>query len=709
VRKKDRILSGGLAAGFLLLYLATLCRGVYLGDSGELIAAGALLDIAHPPGYPLYCLAARVFAALGSGSAAVRVHALSAFAAALSVGLFYGIARRHASVFASLIGALLLGISSLLWSHAAVAEVYTPHLLFLLAGLFFLGRSPSRGDRGLAAWFGGLSLASHPLGLGFLPLLALEIATGPRERRSARAIAETLTLFALPLTLFLYLPIRSALDPPTDWGNPETLRSFAAHVFRLQYRDVPKPDASPTLYARELSAWTRSLFSGSLPATLLPLVLLGTAAAVVRRARSDLALLAGLLGFGPLLVVYLRFPLAPERVEENMVFFLPALSFLLFFLATGVDALLGALGPEKILRFACGGVIALVVLLGAGQALGSHRFDEVVLPERYARDVLGSVPPNGALVAAGDDILFPLLYLKRVERMRDDVPVRDAEGIVFPGIHSGASGVRVYTFPAPGLVPRGLLFAESGTGLGPAPGAVPLSSGEAALARRSVPLRALWTNYWETRARSEPAIEEATSFRRAALEVSGEPLPRDEERARRYAEATVLVDRGGEAEAAEILEGILGEAPHEALPRLLLAEIALRRGEREEAMRLASLETFPSASTLARGAAVFLYAGDRLRGREMLEEAARRDPTSADPLVALQRLADSEGRTEEGARIGRRALEIDPTLSEVRLRLARAYRAAGNSERAAREYRILLRTDPGCEGAEEAQRFVGPR
>jgi tetratricopeptide (TPR) repeat protein len=171
----------------------------------------------------------------------------------------------------------------------------------------------------------------------------------------------------------------------------------------------------------------------------------------------------------------------------------------------------------------------------------------------------------------------------------------------------------------------------------------------------------------------------------------------------------VLVDRGGEAEAAEILEGILGEAPHEALPRLLLAEIALRRGEREEAMRLASLETFPSASTLARGAAVFLYAGDRLRGREMLEEAARRDPTSADPLVALQRLADSEGRTEEGARIGRRALEIDPTLSEVRLRLARAYRAAGNSERAAREYRILLRTDPGCEGAEEAQRFVGPR
>jgi hypothetical protein len=674
-----------------------------------LIAAGALLDVAHPPGYPLYCLAARVFAALGSGSMAARVNAFSAFAAALSVMLFYGAARRHASVFASLIGALLLGISSLLWSHAAVAEVYAPHLLFLLAGLFFLGRSPSRGDRALAAWFGGLSLASHPLGLGFLPLLALEIAAGPRERRSPRAIAETLTLFALPLTLFFYLPIRSALDPPTDWGNPESLRSFAAHVFRLQYRDVPKPDASLGLYARELSAWTRSLSSGSLPAALLPLVLIGIAAAITRGARSRFVPLVGLTVFGPLLVAYLRFPLAPERVEENMVFFLPALSFLLLFLAIGIDALLGVLGSKRFLRRACGAAVAIVVLLGIGPALASHRFDDVVLPERYARDVLGSVPPNGALVAAGDDILFPLLYLKHVEKLREDVAVRDAERIVFPDAPSGVRGGSFFTYPSPGLVPRGLLFAESDAGLGPAPEAVPLSSGEAALARRSVPLRALWTNYWETRARSEPAIEDATSFRRAALELSGEPLPRDEDTARRYAEATVLVDRRGEAEAAEILEGTLGEAPHEALPRLLLAEIALRRGEREEAMRLASLETFPSASTLARGAAVFLYAGDRLRGREMLEEAARRDPTSADPLVALQRLADSEGRTEECARIGRRALEIDPTLSEVRLRLARAYRAAGNRERAAREYRILLLSDPDGEDAEEARRFVGPR
>ena len=37
--KTDRIAAPLLFAGFLALYGATLCRGVYLGDSGELIAA----------------------------------------------------------------------------------------------------------------------------------------------------------------------------------------------------------------------------------------------------------------------------------------------------------------------------------------------------------------------------------------------------------------------------------------------------------------------------------------------------------------------------------------------------------------------------------------------------------------------------------------------------------------------------------------------
>ncbi|MFH1681306.1 MAG: DUF2723 domain-containing protein [Candidatus Eisenbacteria bacterium] len=86
--RNDLLFSALLAVVFLVPYLATLCPGAYLGDSGELISAAALLDIAHPPGYPLYALIARLFSLVGFGSVAARVNAFSACAGAAAVGIF---------------------------------------------------------------------------------------------------------------------------------------------------------------------------------------------------------------------------------------------------------------------------------------------------------------------------------------------------------------------------------------------------------------------------------------------------------------------------------------------------------------------------------------------------------------------------------------------------------------------------------------------
>ena len=57
--RADARVTLGLAAGFLLLYLRTLCRTVYLGDSGEIATAIVTGGIIHPPGYPLFSLLGR--------------------------------------------------------------------------------------------------------------------------------------------------------------------------------------------------------------------------------------------------------------------------------------------------------------------------------------------------------------------------------------------------------------------------------------------------------------------------------------------------------------------------------------------------------------------------------------------------------------------------------------------------------------------------
>src|SRR4028119_2317230 len=86
-----RHIAVGAMAGLcaLLLYLAGVSSTVtYGGDCGELIAASYRLGIAHPTGYPLYCLLGRLFATICPfGEVAWRYNVLSALLGATAVGL----------------------------------------------------------------------------------------------------------------------------------------------------------------------------------------------------------------------------------------------------------------------------------------------------------------------------------------------------------------------------------------------------------------------------------------------------------------------------------------------------------------------------------------------------------------------------------------------------------------------------------------------
>ena len=79
------VLSGALA---LALYLGTLAPTVTFADAGELAAAAYTLDVAHPPGFPLYLLLGKLFTLLVPwGRVVQRLNAFSALCAAATVGL----------------------------------------------------------------------------------------------------------------------------------------------------------------------------------------------------------------------------------------------------------------------------------------------------------------------------------------------------------------------------------------------------------------------------------------------------------------------------------------------------------------------------------------------------------------------------------------------------------------------------------------------
>src|SRR5215216_6061567 len=71
----------------LALYTWTLAPTVTLVDSGELITTVQTLGVAHPPGFPLYVLLARIASLFPMGSAAARVNFASALFAAFAASM----------------------------------------------------------------------------------------------------------------------------------------------------------------------------------------------------------------------------------------------------------------------------------------------------------------------------------------------------------------------------------------------------------------------------------------------------------------------------------------------------------------------------------------------------------------------------------------------------------------------------------------------
>jgi uncharacterized membrane protein len=140
--KRDRSSAAALAltAGTFLVYALGACRTIYVGDSGELVAAVHMLGIPHPSGYPLYVLLGKLWTLLPAGSIAFRMSLFSAACAAAACGLLYLLcARQGLRPAAAATAALLLAFSPSFWGEANIQRVYALNAVFvvLAAGLAF--------------------------------------------------------------------------------------------------------------------------------------------------------------------------------------------------------------------------------------------------------------------------------------------------------------------------------------------------------------------------------------------------------------------------------------------------------------------------------------------------------------------------------------------------------------------------------------------
>ncbi|MGB5139165.1 MAG: DUF2723 domain-containing protein [Candidatus Zixiibacteriota bacterium] len=401
------------------LYLATLCRGIPVGDSAELAMAAANLQIAHPPGYPLLTILGnlwthiffflRPIVALNLASAACAA-AGSVALFQISVDIFR--IRTISAHVASLSLAIAFAASRTLWSVAANFEVYALSALFSALILLSLLRFLRQGEPRLfylAVFLLGLSLCNHLSLLALVPAFVI-VVIAMRSRLKLRDYAIAGVFSVLPAGLYLYLVIRSRFDLVLSWYNPRNWQGLKQQVFAESYqRFVVAPnfgDLGP--YLHQLTR----LFANEF---VLPFVVLAVGGIIIqwqKRRTFALMLIATVLANCALNFSYTISDIAP--------YYLPTIIAIVIWFS---ELFVWMVQRSRLLAIAA---VAISILVAAITVAGNYQRSDLsnrTKSEFYAKDLFDRTPAGAMLFCGSDNSMFPALYLRYVENYRSDCGV----------------------------------------------------------------------------------------------------------------------------------------------------------------------------------------------------------------------------------------------------------------------------------------------
>jgi hypothetical protein len=444
------------------VFLLTLSPGVswehHSEDSGDLITAAWVLGIPHPTGYPLFTMLGWIWSHLVAlGPVAWRMNAFSALWGAMAAGVtvratwssfhllseeIRGRITRGGMAVAACASGLLLAFATDVWSLSVVTEVYTMALFFtslvswLLIELLNLSNMEDQSDEDSSkrrtrliillglAW--GFSLTNHMTSLFLLPGILLVLIFGG-IRPTAKDIVKGVLFFILPLFLYLYLPIRSMMNPPLDWGNPETFHNFIWVVTGQQFRKLMFT-LFPYQMLHQVMRYSSVPLELAIPGALA--AGLGIIRLLLGRSRSVILLMV----YGLTLVASSLFYLASYFIWDPEGYLLPMIWAVSMWAGWSIVLLTGV--PEPLVK--TGRIVAILLLVIAPVAGLVGHWTEVDLSGnyeamRFGQESFESLEPDALMLEMRYERAFTLWYYREVEYAdaRDDVAIVFVEHATF--------------------------------------------------------------------------------------------------------------------------------------------------------------------------------------------------------------------------------------------------------------------------------------
>jgi hypothetical protein len=353
------------------------------------------------------------------------------------------------------------------WGEATVQRVYPLNALFLMFAVRAAqswAQRPTHGHFARLLFVCGLGASNHV----FMAVMAGAIVpwalwVHPAVRHP-RHWAPALGAFGLGLVPYLYLPLRSRMDPALDWGDPETPARLLAVVLRRDFWERAYLERWGDLTAI-VADWAASV-GQEITWGGVSLAVLGVVAAW----RSRLPALALLVAFANVATMALHGSRSDLFIWHR--YYVPSYAMAALLAGFGAGMLLPRL--PRVLR-GLPLVLPLVMALDGAPRFDRSRFQ---VAEAFSRAVLRALPPGATLVATDDNVLFALIYLHHGLGLRPDVALvmQGVGGMTPPPLRFDPDRDPVFfthhpNWQVPGLaiVPRGLVFQAWRAGVPPPP------------------------------------------------------------------------------------------------------------------------------------------------------------------------------------------------------------------------------------------------
>jgi hypothetical protein len=446
-----------LLLGSFMLYLVTLSGTVpAYRDSGDMISAVWTLGIAHPPGYPLYVTAGKLFSdILPLANAAYRVNVFSAVCMAGSVVGLYGVVKsltRNRGI--ALAAAVLYAVSPAVVSLARVAEMYSLAALFA-SGIIacYIVNTPR--SLLLGSFLVGLGFGVHPtlLFLGFLFIPKLSSPAGSYSSFPAVSGGESikdmmdprpvtagddgkkaaagndgwlrqgiwrLGFFLLGFSVVGLLFFRAGTDPVQNWGNPSTLADLWRLITRSNYGGLKlHPTESHFSWtsagvAEQTMYFVKALFRQWGWIGVLP----GVLGLFVSFRRYKALAVSGVVA-GPLFFILSNLPLEDVTTGPILQPYLVLVNLIWgVWAAAGLQSLLSRTS-NAVVQGMLLAVLMCPALFRAAHAFSSNR--DHFYAYDLARNMARTLPANAVIYDPDDPISFTLRTLQLTEGRRPDL------------------------------------------------------------------------------------------------------------------------------------------------------------------------------------------------------------------------------------------------------------------------------------------------